>query len=171
MQKQVKTIQLIMSSNRICESVGDLRTNKSPAKDGSMCHDYGDMVMANDTPLNRLLQKCRSLHDGPVKYLGRFEHRIAIFNDGTGRGERFDTCNVTASDVENLVAGEKYTVTVTKWCKEVAFMRYEDGPFYKWQTLKGFMLIFNQDDVNTLTEREKRNLQIRDPEILHVSAL
>jgi hypothetical protein len=149
-----------MLSYPICESVGEFNFRKSPSADGSMCHSFGDMVLTKETPLNRLLQKYRFLHDSPIKYLGEYEHRIAIFNDGAGREERFDTSDVVAGDVENLVAGERYTVSVTKWEKEVAFMRYEDGPFYKWQTQNGFMLIFNQADVDSLSEKDKRTLHI-----------
>jgi hypothetical protein len=72
-----------------------------------------------------------------------------------------DLLDVIAEDVENLVSGEKYKISVTKWSKEAKFMRYEAGPFYKWQTRNGFMFILTQEDVDTLTEKEKTQLKIK----------
>jgi len=149
-------------SRIICESVGELDFQKCEAPDGSRCHYYGDMVLAKETPLNKLLNKYGFLADGLQSYVGHFAHKIAIFNsNGTSYGERTDPVDVIAGDIENLVAGERYKITASlKWCKEATFIRYESGPFYKWQTRRGFIFLLTQEEVDTLTEKEKRQLCI-----------
>uniref|UniRef100_A0A6C0I549 Uncharacterized protein n=1 Tax=viral metagenome TaxID=1070528 RepID=A0A6C0I549_9ZZZZ len=142
----------------ICVSVGELDFQKSQAPDGSRYHYYGDMVLAKETPLNKLLNKYGFLADGLKSYVGHFNHKIAIFNSN---GERADPADVLAEDVENLVAGVRYKITASlKWCKEATFVRYESGPFYKWQTRSGFIFLLTQEEVDTLTEKEKRQLCI-----------
>lgn len=145
----------------ICHSDGKLSFKKRPSADGSMCHTFGDMVVAKETPLNLLLGKYGFLRDGLHSYIGYFTHKIALFDsNGTVYGERMDLLDVIAEDVENLVVGEQYKISVTKWSKEARFMRYEAGPFYKWQTRNGFMFILMQEEVDTLTEKEKAQLKI-----------
>jgi len=150
------------TSSILCESVGDFCFEKKSAKDGSLCHDFGDMILVKETPLTILLKKHGFLNDDLHSYKGYFEHKIAVFDsNGTSHGERMDPrdCLKTNRDRDVLlVEGERYTISVTKWEKEARFMRYEDGPFYKWQTRKGFMLILNQDEVDTLTEKERKRL-------------
>jgi len=148
-----------MSSETICVAVGEHNYSKKVTPSGRCVHDYGDMVMAKRTPLNILLQKYNMLQDPPEKFLGRFDHRLAVFNKG-----RFDEMDVQTGqeekEREDLIVGQEYTVNVTKWCCEFRFTHYIDGPFYKWQSQKGFFLVLLQEEVDTLTEREKVNLKI-----------
>uniref|UniRef100_A0A6C0LFP2 Uncharacterized protein n=1 Tax=viral metagenome TaxID=1070528 RepID=A0A6C0LFP2_9ZZZZ len=156
-----------MSSETICVAVGEHNYSKKVTPSGRCVHDYGDMVMAKRTPLNILLQKYNMLQDPLVIFLGHFDRRLAVFNKG-----RFDEMDVQSGEREkekekekekereDLIAGQEYTVKVTKWCSEFRFTHYIDGPFYKWQSRNGFFLVLLQEEVDTLTEREKVNLKI-----------
>uniref|UniRef100_A0A6C0B9S2 Uncharacterized protein n=1 Tax=viral metagenome TaxID=1070528 RepID=A0A6C0B9S2_9ZZZZ len=152
-----------MSSETICVAVGEHNYLKKVTPSGRCVHDYGDMVVAKRTPFNLLLQKYNMLQDPPEKFLGRFDRRLAVFDK-----RRFDEMDVQTreeekekeKEKEDLIAGQEYTVKVTKWCCEFRFTHYIDGPFYKWQSQKGFFLVLLQEEVDTLTEREKVNLKI-----------
>ena len=149
------------SSEPIFAEAGNFNFEKKTAAAGDYCHCFGDMVVVKQTPLNILLQKYNMLQDPLVIFLGRFDRRLAVFNT-----MRFDEIDVQTGQEErererkDLIVGQEYTVKITKWCSEFRFTHYIDGPFYKWQTQKGFFLVLLQEEVDTLTEREKVNLKI-----------
>jgi hypothetical protein len=152
-----------MSSQEfLCKSVGELCFVKKPSKDGSLCHDYGDMVLAKQTPLNVLLDKYGFIRDKLQHYVGYFTHKIAIFDSySTPKGDRIDLIDIISDNVEYLHSGESYTICATKWQKKATFKNYEEGPFYKWQTRNGFFFILTQKEVDTLTDKEKHSLCIK----------
>lgn len=151
------------SSDLIFAEAGNFNFVKKTAATGDRVHCFGEMVVVKQTPLNILLQKYNMLQDPLAIFLGRFDRRLAVFNT-----KRFDEMDVQTGqeekererEREDLIVGQEYTVKVTKWCSEFRFTHYIDGPFYKWQTQKGFFLVLLQDEVDTLTEREKVNLKI-----------
>jgi hypothetical protein len=107
-----------MSSQEfLCKSVGELCFVKKPSKDGSLCHDYGDMVLAKQTPLNVLLDKYGFIRDGLQHYVGYYTHNIAIFNNNS-YDERIDLIDVISDNVEYLHSGESYKICATKWQKK-----------------------------------------------------
>jgi hypothetical protein len=127
---------------------------------GDYAHYVGDMTFSKKTtPLQVLLEKYRSLHDPPVKYIGSFVHPLAECKGGVA--ELFDPIDIRLSaDQHDAVEGETYRVVINNREKKTVFVRWINEPFYKWETKSGLFLIFLQSDVDTLTEREKDNLHI-----------
>ena len=127
-------------------------------------HYCGDVQFSSKSALRILFEKYRFVNDLPKQYLGRFEDQVTEFDRGDGVMELFDIedvyTDVDDTEDDDLVPGKLYTIRVTKWEKDVKFVRYINEPFYKWLTQKGFYMIFLQSDVDTLTENQKKELHI-----------
>jgi hypothetical protein len=129
-------------------------------------HYCGDVQFSSKSALRILFEKYRFLQDMPKRYIGCFHHQATEFDRGDGVMELFDPedvyidIDVDVDEDDELIPGDLYTVRVTKWEKDVKFVRYVNEPFHKWLTEKGFYMIFLQSDVDTLTENQKKELHI-----------
>jgi len=161
--------------------IGQLDYEKKKAPSGDYAHYYGDIKLVRTlrTSLDILLEKHHSLNDYPRFLIGKFENvRCPVVIDpNTNREEIHDiydivfiseeNANLTNEQIlEEIVKGSTMKIgyknlekTKNIW-KNTIFQKWINATIYKFETHKGFPLIFTQQDVDTLNEHEKIRLGI-----------
>jgi len=122
--------------------------------------DYGDIVLRNKTHLDTLLSRLGQEKGLPKYYKGKITGAILCKNKYTNMDELHDLADLQNVNESDLVKGTELVVINNHWTKSTLFQGFIKGSHYKWETVNGFYMILSQNDVDKLSDKEKRYLRL-----------
>lgn len=111
----------------------------------------------NTTPLDKLLIKKDAVYKILTFFKGLFYVGAVCYDPITSKEEFYDY-NDIISHTNTIFEGAE--IEIKNKVVPVEFKRFVNGTFYKWQTNDGANFILSQDEVDTLTKKEKRYLRL-----------
>ena len=125
-------------------------------------HYFGEIKLSKQKSslMDMLWKQFCKMDDFPELYL-RTVAKIALCKDPTTmREEHHDAIDIIVDNVNLIRAGDQFTVSNTRFCKEAIFQRWDNRVFHKFRMRSGHFIFLRQDFIDKLTNEDKRYLCI-----------
>lgn len=124
--------------------------------------DYIDILFPKRcmTGLDKFMEKFYQINDIPSFYRGKTKNVLLCKDVITNRYEIHDMNDLIMNSDDELVEENELTVVNNKWRKPVIYLKKLTEIYYKWESKKGVYLLFSENEILSLTDKDRRYLRI-----------